>query len=201
MAAIGARVTEQLMRLIQRLSGFQSLLGAETIEAIGMALQFCQVVKAGRGHALRFRLHGFDARLAGLRPRNNLFGLITPRLALRRQAHALLQGLVLYGGAKPGGPITGGRAARRFHGERTSPPLRGIPQARRLALKARAPRSWRAWAFARVQRKALRQRPANRRATGSCPPASPHGCARERHRPARRNRERFLSRQSRTGLP
>jgi hypothetical protein len=69
MPAIGARIADQLAALVKRLSGFQSLLCAETIKAVGVPLQFGEIVKQRRRHALRFGLDGCDVRRARARPR------------------------------------------------------------------------------------------------------------------------------------
>ena len=51
-AAVGAWIADELVAFVEGLGEFECLLGAEAEEAIGMALEFGEVVERGRGHAL-----------------------------------------------------------------------------------------------------------------------------------------------------
>ena len=72
-----------------------------------MPLQFGEIVKQRRRHALRFGLNRLDARFARARPRHNAAGF----LAIGRQAHGHLHG-ILNGFAEPCALIPGVRAWR-----------------------------------------------------------------------------------------
>ena len=63
-AAVGARIADELVPLIERLRVAERLLRAETVEAIGMALQFGQVVEQRRLRVLRFGAQRLDGRFA-----------------------------------------------------------------------------------------------------------------------------------------
>ena len=67
------------MRFIQGLRDVERFLGAEAIKAIGMALEFSQVIEAGRGQAFGFGLNGLDAGHARLGARHDSFGLFGRR--------------------------------------------------------------------------------------------------------------------------
>ena len=105
-AAVGPRITQQLVFFVERLRDLQRLLRAESVEAVGVALQFRKVIQRGRPHALRLRLQRCNLRLAGAGPRDNFLGLV---VVLRsRQPHCLLQRLFLFvEQAVPGALIAG----------------------------------------------------------------------------------------------
>ncbi len=84
--AVGARIADQLVSLVERLRDVQRLLRAEAEQAVGVALQFGQIVERRRRHALRLRFDGFDGGLAGARARFDAAGLF----AIGRQAHGIL---------------------------------------------------------------------------------------------------------------
>ena len=89
-AAIGARIADQLAALIERLRGFQGLLRAEAIKAIGMPLQFGEIVEQRRRHALRFGLDGSNVRRAYVRARHDPLRLF----AIGREPHGHLDGIL-----------------------------------------------------------------------------------------------------------
>jgi hypothetical protein len=60
MAAIRARITDQLMPLIKSLCGVERMLRAEPEKPVRMPLQFGQIVQKRWPHALRFGLYGFN---------------------------------------------------------------------------------------------------------------------------------------------
>ena len=50
-AAVGARVTDELVAFVERLRQFQSALGAKAVEAVGVPLEFREVIQQWRRHA------------------------------------------------------------------------------------------------------------------------------------------------------
>ena len=113
-AAIGARIAEQLVAFVERLRRVQRLLRAEAVEAVGVALQLGEIVERRRGHALRLRFDGFDGGLAGARARCDALGLF----AIGRQPHGLLQRFLVGAGlldavARTTCPCSGCLAAHR----------------------------------------------------------------------------------------
>ena len=56
MAAVGARIADQLVPLVERLRGVERLLRAEAEQPVGVALQLGQIVEQRRRHALRLAL-------------------------------------------------------------------------------------------------------------------------------------------------
>ena len=98
-AAVGARIADQLVAFVEGLREVQSLLRAEAEEAVGVALQFGEIVERGRRHALRFGLDGFDGGLPGSCAGDDL-----PRLfAIGGQAHGLLERLLVRARCSGGG--------------------------------------------------------------------------------------------------
>ena len=93
-AAIGARIADELVALVERLRGIERLLRAEAEEAVGVALQLGEIVERRRRHALRLRVDGFDGGLPGARAGGDAVGL----LAIGGQAHGLLQGFLVGAG-------------------------------------------------------------------------------------------------------
>ena len=85
MAAVGARIADELVALVERLGHVERLLRAETEEAVGVALQFGEVVERRRRHALRLGFDRLDGGLAGARAFDDLRGL----LAIGGQTHVL----------------------------------------------------------------------------------------------------------------
>ena len=53
MAAIGPRIADQFVPLIESLGEVKGLLCAKTVQTIGMPLKFCKVVQQRRLHPLR----------------------------------------------------------------------------------------------------------------------------------------------------
>src|SRR5436309_7590097 len=68
MPAIGSRIADEFVSLVERLRGIKSLLCAETEQAVGVPLELRQVVQRWRRHALRLSFDGLDRRLARARP-------------------------------------------------------------------------------------------------------------------------------------
>ena len=187
-AAVGARIADQLVAFVERLRQVERVLRAEAEEAIGVALQFGQVVERRRRHALGLRLDLLDGA-PGRRGRARRW----PRPPRRRPEAAWPRPAV----RRRGGTRSPGRRALRP--ERRSPPRSGNPRARRRGSPVPAPPAWPAWESARGRRRTPRSRPACRRARDSCPPASRPGCGRARRRRADRTRfpSRSLSKPSR----
>src|SRR6478752_7153621 len=65
MAAVRARVADELLLLIEDLRQPQRLLGAEAVETVGVALQLREVVEERRRHALGLGADRLDLRLTG----------------------------------------------------------------------------------------------------------------------------------------
>ena len=67
--AIGARVRDGLVLLVQGLRQSERALGTESVQAIGVSLEFGEVIQAGRRHAMLGPLDGDNVRPARPRPR------------------------------------------------------------------------------------------------------------------------------------
>ena len=107
-AAIGARITDQLVLLIKRLGDIQRGLRAEAIQAVGVALQFGEVIQQRRCGAPGFGTARFDHRPTLPGAGHDAFRL----LAIGRQA----LGLGLWArAAKPGTGV--GQGVLRFRRE------------------------------------------------------------------------------------
>ena len=102
-AAVGAGVADEFVAFVEGLGGFEGLLGGEAEEAVGVALEFGEVVEQGRGSALGLKVEGLDGGLAGEGAGGDLLGL----LAVGGQAHGLGERLfvlrigALFTGAEP----------------------------------------------------------------------------------------------------
>ncbi len=81
MAAVRARIADELVPLVQRLRQVERLLRAEAVEPVGVALQLCEIVERRRRHALGFRLDLLDGGRAGARPLDDQLGLFAVRPA------------------------------------------------------------------------------------------------------------------------
>ncbi len=106
MTAIGTRIADQLVTLVEGLGDVQGLLRAEAVEAVGVPLQFGQIVEQRRRHALRLRLDGFDGCLSGAGARFDARGFF----AVRREPHGLLERFLIGAGgsavAQPGALVS-----------------------------------------------------------------------------------------------
>ena len=151
-AAVGARIADELVVLVEGLGGVEGLLRAEAVEPVGVALQLGEVVERRRRHALRLGFDRLDGRLAGAGPLRDAAGL----LAIGGQAHGLLERLLSRASAalaKPGALIRVRlRGARRVKGGHH---FAGSPRARRCGWRVRAPPAWPASASARAPPRVL----------------------------------------------
>src|SRR5437868_14855319 len=93
MPAVGARIADQFLALIQGLCKVERLLRAEPEQTIGVTLQLGKVVKQRRKRPLVFGRNRFDLRLSGTGALKNTFCFF----AVASQPHRALElALVLY---------------------------------------------------------------------------------------------------------
>ena len=88
-AAVGSWVADQLVPLVERLGEVQSPLRAEAKQAVGVALQFREVVEQRRQQPLRFAVGLLNRGGARSRPGNNRLRLFAPRAQARDPLIAL----------------------------------------------------------------------------------------------------------------
>ena len=88
---VGAGIGDGLVLFVQGLCNLERPLGAVSVQAVGMPLQFGEIVEEGRRHALGCLLDRLDIRSTGFRAPDDLGGL----LAVGRQARLALAALEL----------------------------------------------------------------------------------------------------------
>ena len=106
--AVGARIADQLVALVKSLREFQCPLRAKAVQAVGVPLQFRQIIQQRRRHALGLRL---DAIRCARRPCAARVDNRLRLVAVRRQPLVAASS----GCARPGGTMC----------PRTSSPSRG----------------------------------------------------------------------------
>src|SRR4051812_46624119 len=106
MPAVGARIADELVPFVERLSEVQRLLGAEAEETVGVPLKLGEVVERRRRHALRLGFDGLDGRFACAGAIDDEFGFVS----FYWEPHGLLQRFLFAAGvrtgAKPGSLIS-----------------------------------------------------------------------------------------------
>ena len=83
-AAVGARVAEELLLLVERLRDVQRLLRREAEEPVGVALQLGEVVEERRREPARLRLDRLDLARVPLRTRSTIASASAPSFGSRR---------------------------------------------------------------------------------------------------------------------
>ena len=79
MAAVRARVTDQLVAFVERLRQFQSALGAEAVQPVGVPLKFCEVVQQWRRHAAYLGIDLLDLCRAAADALDDCLGFVAVR--------------------------------------------------------------------------------------------------------------------------
>ena len=74
MAAIGARIADQLVQLVQALGDVKRGLGTEAVQPVGMTLQFSEIVKQWRWRSANFGITRFDGGHSPLGAGNDASG-------------------------------------------------------------------------------------------------------------------------------
>ena len=100
-AAVGARVADELVLLVEGLGEVEGALGAEAVQAIGVALQLGEVVEEGRGQLAGLGLDRGDDGLAGAGAGDDRGGLAAVGGQAAALAGILGPGLAGDGRAKP----------------------------------------------------------------------------------------------------
>ena len=108
--AVGARIADELVLLVQRLGQLEAARGGEAVEPVQVPLQLRQVVQQRRRHLLRLRRHPGDARLARLRPRHHFVRFLPGR----RQPLRVLLGARPMPGAAVAGPLARGEGGHHL---------------------------------------------------------------------------------------
>ena len=114
MAGVGSGVGDELVRLVESLGDVEGFLRAVAVEAVGVALEFGEIVEAGRAHALSFGFDGGDFGLAGFGAGDDVLRVV----GFGGEALGLFKGFAFGGGTEPGAEVGGfGRNAGGGEGD------------------------------------------------------------------------------------